>query len=108
MTRECQVRICERLGGKFPGPTRPPRRIAAVRSFGRDRSEADMPRASGAGRSDENDPKQALAGLGGIHLDLRNSASFGLPAWSQTARLKRGIVPPLHGYDPRGRVTWRS
>src|ERR1700704_2754097 len=23
MTRECQVRICERLGGKFPGPTRP-------------------------------------------------------------------------------------
>ena len=26
-----------------------PRRIAAVRRFGRDRSEADMPRASGAG-----------------------------------------------------------
>src|ERR1700730_18328900 len=24
MTRECQVRICERLGVKFPGPTRPP------------------------------------------------------------------------------------
>jgi hypothetical protein len=23
MTRECQVRICERLGVKFPGPTRP-------------------------------------------------------------------------------------
>jgi hypothetical protein len=22
MTRECQVRICERLGVKFPGPTR--------------------------------------------------------------------------------------
>ena len=22
-TRECQVRICERLGVKFPGPTRP-------------------------------------------------------------------------------------
>src|SRR6476620_11089523 len=33
-----------------------PRRIAAVRRFGRDRSEADMPRASEAGRSDENDP----------------------------------------------------
>src|ERR1700731_187231 len=33
-----------------------PRRFAAVRRFGRDRSEADMPRASGAGRSDENDP----------------------------------------------------
>jgi hypothetical protein len=26
MTRECQVRICERLGVKFPGPTRPSRR----------------------------------------------------------------------------------
>jgi hypothetical protein len=23
MTRECQVRICERLGVQFPGPTRP-------------------------------------------------------------------------------------
>src|SRR5580704_15099383 len=32
-----------------------PRRFAAVRRFGRDRGEADMPRASGAGRSDEND-----------------------------------------------------
>src|SRR6476661_7375452 len=32
------------------------RRFAAVRRFGRDRSEADMPRASGAGRSDQNDP----------------------------------------------------
>src|ERR1700731_4472727 len=57
MTRECQVRFCERLGVKFPGPTRPPRRFAAVRRFGRDRSEADMPRASEAGRSDENEPK---------------------------------------------------
>src|SRR5260221_7352880 len=26
MTRECQVRICERLGVKFPGPTRQSRR----------------------------------------------------------------------------------
>jgi hypothetical protein len=33
------------------------RRIAAVRRFGRDRSEADMPRPSGAARSDENDPE---------------------------------------------------
>ena len=32
------------------------RRFAAVRRFERDRSEADMPRASEAGRSDENDP----------------------------------------------------
>jgi hypothetical protein len=38
-----------------------PRRIAAVRRFGRDRSEADMPRASGAGRSDENDPQETSA-----------------------------------------------
>jgi hypothetical protein len=38
-------------------PCGTPRRIAAVRRFGRDRSEADMPRASGAGRSDENDPE---------------------------------------------------
>jgi hypothetical protein len=28
MTRECQVRICERLGVKFPGPTRHSRPIA--------------------------------------------------------------------------------
>jgi hypothetical protein len=33
-----------------------PPRIAAVRRFGRDRSEEDMPRASEAGRFDENDP----------------------------------------------------
>src|ERR1700730_12001419 len=38
-----------------------PRRFAAVRRFGRDRSEADMPRASGAGQSDENDPSATLA-----------------------------------------------
>ena len=44
-----------------PSSTLPPRRIAAVRRFGRDRSEADMPRASGAGRSDENAPKRPLA-----------------------------------------------
>src|SRR5262245_43060251 len=33
MTRECQVRFCERLGVKFPGPTRqqlPSRRMSAV------------------------------------------------------------------------------
>ena len=36
MTRECQVRICERLGVKFPGPTRQKRakrlRLPRVRS----------------------------------------------------------------------------
>src|SRR3984893_6578702 len=31
MTRECQVRICERLGVKFPGPTRPTRTFRNVR-----------------------------------------------------------------------------
>jgi hypothetical protein len=31
MTRECQVRICERLGVKFPGPTRHFRRIDLLR-----------------------------------------------------------------------------
>src|SRR5689334_19461829 len=32
MTRECQVRICERLGVRFPGPTRlpPEERNAAI------------------------------------------------------------------------------
>ncbi len=31
MTRECHVRICERLGVKFPGPTRHSRPNWAVR-----------------------------------------------------------------------------
>ena len=30
MTRECQVRICERLGVKFPGPTRRVSRVSPV------------------------------------------------------------------------------
>jgi hypothetical protein len=30
MTRECQVRFCERLGVKYPGPTRQSRRIRDV------------------------------------------------------------------------------
>ena len=33
MTRECQVRICERLGVKFPGPTRHKRTFGGVRSM---------------------------------------------------------------------------
>src|SRR5450755_1832938 len=32
-TRECQVRICERLGVKFPGPTRPKQPNRHVRSM---------------------------------------------------------------------------
>ena len=43
-----------------PSSTLPLHRFAAVRRFGRDRSEADMPRASEAGRSDENDPSRTL------------------------------------------------
>ena len=33
MTRECQVRICERLGVKFPGPTRHSRHLERVMSI---------------------------------------------------------------------------
>src|SRR2546421_10973245 len=33
MTRECQVRICERLGVKFPGPTRQSRRFRDGRGW---------------------------------------------------------------------------
>jgi hypothetical protein len=33
MTRECQVRICERLGVQFPGPTRPTLTKAAAVAF---------------------------------------------------------------------------
>jgi hypothetical protein len=32
MTRECQVRICERLGVKFPGPTRLVSRVSPVQT----------------------------------------------------------------------------
>ena len=32
MTRECQVRICERLGVKLPGPTRRVSRASAVQT----------------------------------------------------------------------------
>ena len=44
MTRECQVRICERLGVKFPGPTRPFRTSRDVRSSVANGGKADMPR----------------------------------------------------------------
>jgi hypothetical protein len=62
--------VCEHAEGatltfllrRMSPQTGTPRRIAAVRRFGRDRSEADMPRASEAGRSDENDPKATLTG----------------------------------------------
>ena len=56
MTRECQVRFCEGLGVKFPGPTRHSRRFGFVRSRRcgpkvvsqrRDRPEADRVGAQG-------------------------------------------------------------
>ena len=34
MTRECQVRFCERLGVKFPGPTRRSRHQGGVTHLG--------------------------------------------------------------------------
>jgi hypothetical protein len=45
MTRECQVRICERLGVKFPGPT------LQTRSFGDVGSMSGLPE-SGQGLGD--------------------------------------------------------
>jgi hypothetical protein len=33
MMREYQVRICERLGVKFPGPTRQSRRFSTIRAM---------------------------------------------------------------------------
>ena len=42
MTRECQVRICERLGVKFPGPTRPERRSFGVSFTPATGSTADL------------------------------------------------------------------
>ena len=41
MTRECQVRICERLGVKFPGPTRPILKRLAARIDSANWGEAD-------------------------------------------------------------------
>jgi hypothetical protein len=64
-----------------------PRRIAAVRRFGRDRSEADMPRASEAGRSDENDPSATLAVHCGNGFDARFEPY-------QSARLSRYNAGP--------------
>jgi hypothetical protein len=45
MTREYQVRFCERLGVKFPGPTRPELRFNLVRLTTGIGGAADVPRA---------------------------------------------------------------
>src|ERR1700732_1011583 len=79
-----------------PSSTLPPRRFAAVRRFGRDRSEADMPRASGAGRPDENDPSPTLA----VHCGR------GFDAWFQpypSTRLGLECCLPSLGADMRRR-----
>ena len=55
MTRECQVRICERLGVKFPGPTRPSRQRLMLRAmvrFRRSRDLAAQRRGEGWGAKD--------------------------------------------------------
>jgi hypothetical protein len=51
---------------KFPGPTRPPRRFAAVRRFGRDRSEAD-PLTVGMGVIPFTAPGVVLSVVGGLY-----------------------------------------
>jgi hypothetical protein len=48
MTRECQVRICERLGVKFPGPTRRVSRASPVQTAMRNCTR-DEGRSSEAG-----------------------------------------------------------
>src|ERR1700716_4356169 len=44
MTRECQVRICERLGVKFPGPTRPNAKYQHKPAMSDNWGEADVMR----------------------------------------------------------------
>jgi hypothetical protein len=50
MTRECQVRICEGLGVKFPGPTRHPRRFRPLRGRSGPTSIAAVETVRQAGR----------------------------------------------------------
>src|ERR1700732_5572063 len=94
-----------------------PRRIAAVRRFGRDRSEADMPRASGAGRSDENAEEargiaprapqagrvEARAGLRMMPTFPRPSLSFrtaGFPRYGWRAGVVGRALPPQRPPQP--------
>src|SRR6476619_3267118 len=44
MTRECQVRICERLGVKFPGPTRQKHALAPQQKWRLPPQRADIRR----------------------------------------------------------------
>ena len=54
MSREAQVRICERLGVKFPGPTRRSGLLVAEKQFRRVQGHKQIPALIKAfGRSDE-------------------------------------------------------
>ena len=81
------------------------RRFAAVRRFGRDRSEADMPRASGAGRSDENDPTETLASSTGRSPGFapRRSIAAASPPYWQVYR--RGALEDATGKRRRPDAT---
>src|SRR5471032_1190092 len=86
MSREAQVRICERLGVKFPGPTRPRGEIPRAYSPGRagalsgttltrlDRREDRE--VAGAGDQPGQDARGGFAGresesgLSGLHVSL--------------------------------------
>jgi hypothetical protein len=56
MTRECQVRICERLGVKFPGPTRPKCEYRLVPATAAFECTADAQRARDEHWRDCNSP----------------------------------------------------
>ena len=64
MTRECQVRICERLGVQFPGPTRqfPGPTRPEEQSQNRPRLRLDDDRRSGLGALHERARKKAKLG----------------------------------------------
>src|SRR3984893_18649112 len=83
-----------------PSSTLPPRRIAAVRRFGRDRSEADMPRASGGGRSDENDPTETLA----ARFAVTHNAGSSL---GQCGRLRSSAQGSMYETAPVHHGGWR-
>jgi hypothetical protein len=66
MTRECQVRICERLGVKFPGPTRQQRRSP------NSGAKTDMPaRRIRAPLPDFERPKVPLSSVGEVCHRMR-------------------------------------
>ena len=63
MTRECQVRICERLGVKFPGPTRP-KRSKPIRQSCPQLGKADV------GSNDDEDASTVARRILDLYLEL--------------------------------------